>query len=120
MPESENHIIVANNRTLEEVLAEYGFPPSLTMKKALYDIHHASTKQRVAVLMRDGDVNPVKLANVFGDLEAVQSDEAEICSLITVKPSFSGPFGALADLKMVADKSLEYWLTIVKVQQASF
>lgn len=108
VPESEKLIVTANNRTLEEVSAEYGFSPSSTMKTALYYIHHTNTKERVAVLMRaDGDVNLVKLANVFGGLEAVQIDEAEINSFSAVKPGFVGPFGALADLKLVADKSLE-------------
>jgi prolyl-tRNA synthetase len=97
-----------NFRTVAELEAFFGKPPASMAKTVLYQAVWSDHEQVVAVLMRgDLDINEVKLVNALDCLAVKLADEASIRRITGAEVGFAGPVGLPADVRILADRTLE-------------
>jgi prolyl-tRNA synthetase len=94
-----------NVRTIEELTDFLKIGKDNFIKTLLYQ---SEDGEKIAVLIRgDLDVNEVKLANAMGGKEFFLTDENTIREITGAPVGFAGPVG-LKDVKIIADRSVEY------------
>jgi len=86
--------------------------PDLPLERMVKTIlYHATWSDRegtVAVLARgDREVNETKLMNLLGALSVELADEGLVRKTTGAEPGFAGPIGLPADVRLVADRSVE-------------
>lgn len=92
-----------NFRTIEELMAFLGLPPTAFAKTLLYDIDG----KIVAVMLRgDREVNEIKLKNLFDANEAVLAGSADVERVTGAAVGFAGPVGLAEPIPVVADSEI--------------
>ena len=98
--EAVEKIHTPNFRTIEELMAFLGLPPTEFAKTLLYDIDG----KIVAVMVRgDREVNDVKLKNLFDATEVVLAGPADVERVTGAAVGFAGPVGLAAPIPVIAD-----------------
>ena len=83
-------------------------PIERMLKTVLYNAVYSDSEQTVAVLIRgDREVNEVKLLNQLGALRVELADEQRVRKATGADPGFAGPIGLGADVRLLADRSVE-------------
>jgi len=94
--------------TIEKVARHMGISPTAFIKSMVFELLHEDRKEPVLVLIRgDYSVNPIKLANHFGALEAEPASPETVEAVTGSKPGWVGPIGLKGEIRTIADESLK-------------
>jgi prolyl-tRNA synthetase len=96
-------------RTVEDLRRLFpDLPVERMLKTVLYRATFNEREQVVAVMARgDRELNEVKLLNHLGALKVELADEKLVRSATGAAPGFAGPLGLRADVRLLADASVE-------------
>lgn len=115
LPEQDMTIADTPGTTTIGAVADYlGVAASAVLKSLVFDLSYADRTEHVVVLIRGDDaVNPIKLANHFGALEATGASPETVKDVTGTEPGWVGPVNLPAGVRVIADRGLEPLTSLV-------